>query len=89
VLGRGGAGICEPVEGEVVAGPLYDGEGIVIADCDLRAALRAKRWFDAVGHYSREDALLGRAGMAPPPRAGGDEMTPVGSRTREETARGE
>ena len=59
VFGRGGAAICEPLGGEVIAGPLYDQEGIVVADCDLRATLRAKRWFDSVGHYSREDVLLG------------------------------
>jgi nitrilase len=57
VLGRGGAAIVEPDDGEVIAGPLYDEEGIVIADCDLRIGLHAKRWFDAVGHYSREDVL--------------------------------
>ena len=26
-------------------------------DCDLRHGLHAKRWFDAVGHYSRDDVL--------------------------------
>ena len=57
VFGRGGAAIVEPTSGEVIAGPLYDAEGMVVADCDLRAALHAKRWFDAVGHYSREDVL--------------------------------
>ena len=31
--------------------------GCVVADCDLRVSLHAKRWFDAVGHYSREDVL--------------------------------
>jgi hypothetical protein len=41
----------------VIGGPLYDEEGILVADCDLRATLHAKRWFDAVGHYSREDVL--------------------------------
>jgi predicted amidohydrolase len=61
VFGRGGAAICEPDDGEVIAGPLYDEEGIVLADCDLSAGLRAKRWFDAAGHYSREDVLLGGA----------------------------
>ena len=66
VLGRGGAAIIEPTGGEVIAGPLYDEEGIVTADCDLREGLHAKRWFDAVGHYSGEAAL----GAAPPP--GGD-----------------
>jgi nitrilase len=57
VLGNGGAAIIEPAQGEVIAGPLYGEEGMVIADCDLRAGLQAKRWFDAVGHYSREDVL--------------------------------
>jgi nitrilase len=56
-FGRGGAAICEPTRGEIVAGPLYDAEGIVIADCDLARGLHAKRWFDAVGHYARRDAL--------------------------------
>ncbi len=59
VYGRGGAVIVEPAWGEVIAGPLYDGEGIITADCDLSSALHAKRWFDSVGHYSREDVLLG------------------------------
>jgi hypothetical protein len=31
VFGRGGAAICEPDNGEVIAGPLYGEEGIVIA----------------------------------------------------------
>jgi predicted amidohydrolase len=62
VYGRGGAAIVEPTGGEVIGGPLYDREGIVVADCDLRQGLHAKRWFDAVGHYSREDALLPAAG---------------------------
>jgi hypothetical protein len=57
VFGRGGAAICEPDDGAVIAGPLYGEEGIVIADCDLRVGLHAKRWFDAAGHYSREDVL--------------------------------
>ena len=56
VFGRGGACIVSPT-GEVIAGPLYDGEGIVYADCDLREALRAKRYFDVAGHYSRADVL--------------------------------
>jgi nitrilase len=57
VFGRGGAAIVEPTWGDVIAGPLYDQEGIVVADCDLRAGLHAKRWFDAVGHYGRQDVL--------------------------------
>jgi nitrilase len=57
VFGRGGAAVIEPTSGNVIAGPLYDREGIVEAECDLRRGLHAKRWFDAVGHYSREDVL--------------------------------
>jgi nitrilase len=57
VYGRGGAAVVKPTWGEVIAGPLYDAEGIVYADCDLRLGLHAKRWFDAVGHYSRTDVL--------------------------------
>ena len=55
--GEGGAAIVEPRAGNVIAGPLRGEEGIVVADCDLRAGLHAKRWFDAVGHYSREEVL--------------------------------
>jgi hypothetical protein len=37
-----------------------------VADCDLRQTLHAKRWFDSVGHYSREDVLLRRNGVGEP-----------------------
>jgi nitrilase len=66
VFGNGGAAIIEPDEGEVIAGPLYGEEGIVTADCDLRVGLHAKRWFDVVGHYGREDVLTPPAKFAPP-----------------------
>jgi predicted amidohydrolase len=56
---RGGAAVIDPAWGEVIAGPLYDQEGIVVADCDLRRGLHAKRTFDAIGHYSRADVLDG------------------------------
>ena len=56
-FGDGGAVIVEPTWGKVIAGPLYGEEGIVVADCDLREGLHAKRWFDSVGHYGREDVL--------------------------------
>lgn len=65
VLGNGGAAIIEPVGGTVVAGPLYGEEGYVIHDCDLAAALKAKRTFDVTGHYGREDVLLGLLGQVP------------------------
>jgi nitrilase len=81
VYGRGGAAIVEPTGGSVIAGPLYDEEGMLVADCDLRAGLHAKRWFDAVGHYSRED-VLGTGGPGPRGVLGvvsdGGGLSPVG-----------
>jgi nitrilase len=65
VFGNGGAVIVEPSSGGVIAGPLYGEEGMVIADCDLRRGLHAKRWFDAVGHY--EVPYLTRALSEPAP----------------------
>jgi nitrilase len=72
VFGRGGAAILEPLEGKAIAGPLYDEEGIVAADIDLGRTMTAKRWFDVVGHYSREDVLYpptssGRGSSGNPP----------------------
>jgi nitrilase len=57
VYGRGGAVIVEPTWGQILAGPVYDEEAILVADCDLRAGVHAKRWFDVTGHYSRMDVL--------------------------------
>jgi nitrilase len=71
VFGNGGAAIIEPTRGDVIAGPLYGEEGLVIADCDLRRGLHAKRWFDVVGHYGREDVLAGPGMAGPPPSAPG------------------
>ncbi|HWK18843.1 MAG TPA: carbon-nitrogen hydrolase family protein [Solirubrobacteraceae bacterium] len=74
IFGRGGAAIVDP-DGEVIAGPLYGEEGMLVADCDLRRGLHAKRLFDAVGHYSREDVLApSRPGR--PGRPGGRRHRP-------------
>ena len=66
VFGNGGAVIVDPLWGEIVAGPLYGREGMLVHDCDLRVGLHAKRTFDAVGHYSRDDVL---GALAPQPFA--------------------
>ena len=63
-FGRGGACIVSPV-GDVIAGPEYDAETTVVADCDLREALHAKRYFDAAGHYGRADVLAPRTPTPP------------------------
>jgi nitrilase len=64
VFGNGGAVIVDPT-GTIVAGPLYGEEGMLVHDCDLRLGLHAKRLFDAVGHYSRDDVLGRLAPLAP------------------------
>jgi nitrilase len=77
VFCSGGGAIVEPSWGEVIAGPLYDEEGIVLADCDLRVSLRAKRWFDAVGHYSREETLAPAVRTQPAGEDGAEQSAPV------------
>jgi nitrilase len=85
VFGRGGAAIIEPTDGKVIAGPLYDEEGIVTADCDLRTGLHAKRWFDSVGHYSREDVLLGEIESVPGEAAAATDQDGSSSNSRSPT----
>ena len=53
---RGGSAIVSPL-GEVIAGPLYDREGILFADLDLGEIVRGKVDFDVVGHYARPDVF--------------------------------
>ena len=54
VMSRGGSCIISPL-GEILAGPDYTGETILIADLDLDDVARAKYDFDVVGHYARPD----------------------------------
>jgi nitrilase len=56
ILCRGGSAIISPL-GEVLAGPLFNQEGILFADLDLREVARAKLDFDVVGHYARPDVF--------------------------------
>ena len=55
-MSAGGSVIVSPL-GEVVAGPLWNEEGILYADIDLAEVTRAKFDFDSVGHYSRPDVF--------------------------------
>jgi len=50
VMCRGGSLIVSPL-GEILAGPLYDEEGILYADLDLMEVIRGKLDFDVIGHY--------------------------------------
>ncbi len=53
---RGGSAIISPL-GEVLAGPLFDQEGILYADLDLAEVARSKFDFDVTGHYARPDVF--------------------------------
>jgi nitrilase len=56
VICRGGSVVVSPL-GEILAGPLYDAEGILYADLDLGEIGRARFDFDVVGHYARPDVF--------------------------------
>lgn len=52
----GGSCIVSPL-GKPLAGPLYDKEGILIAEIDHREIIKAKMDFDPIGHYARPDVF--------------------------------
>ena len=54
IMSSGGSVIISPL-GKVLAGPLFDKEGILFADLDLREIIKAKMDFDVIGHYARPD----------------------------------
>jgi nitrilase len=56
VMCRGGSLIVSPM-GEVLAGPLFDQEGILTAELDLGEVVRGRFDFDVVGHYARPDVF--------------------------------
>jgi nitrilase len=50
----GGSIIISPM-GKILAGPLFDKAGVLIAELDLEDVKRSKLDFDAIGHYARND----------------------------------
>jgi nitrilase len=44
-------------EGRHLAPPLTEGEGMVVADLDMRLITKRKRMMDSVGHYARPELL--------------------------------
>jgi len=53
---RGNTTIVSPY-GDIIEGPLIETEGILYAEVDAAIAHRARREFDAVGHYARADVF--------------------------------
>ena len=56
VVCRGASVIVDPF-GEVLAGPLIDGTGLLSAEIDLDDVVRGRLDFDAAGHYARPDVF--------------------------------
>ena len=55
-VGAGGSMLINPA-GIVKAGPLLDEEGLLLAEFDQDERRATKAYFDAMGHYSRWDAV--------------------------------
>jgi nitrilase len=56
IVTRGGSCIVSPL-GELIAGPVYDDETLLVADLDLDDVVRGKFDLDTVGHYARPDVF--------------------------------
>lgn len=55
-LVRGGSVIIAP-NGRLLAGPVFDEEAVLVADCDLGEITRESLTLDVSGHYSRPDVF--------------------------------
>ena len=56
MMSSGGSVIISPM-GDILAGPLWHQEGLLIADLDFSILAKSKLDFDVVGHYSRKDVF--------------------------------
>jgi nitrilase len=54
MMSNGGSVIISPL-GKVLAGPLWDREGVISAQLDPAEIVRSKMDFDVIGHYARPD----------------------------------
>lgn len=56
IMCAGGSVIISPM-GDILAGPLWNKEGLLVADLDFSILAKSKLDFDVVGHYSRKDVF--------------------------------
>jgi nitrilase len=56
LIGRGGSAILGP-DGSYLAGPLWDEEGILVAELDPQRLYEERQRFDPAGHYHRPDVF--------------------------------
>jgi nitrilase len=56
IMSSGGSVIISPL-GEVLAGPLWNEEGLLTVELDFSVLAKSKLDFDVVGHYSRNDVF--------------------------------
>ena len=56
VMCAGGSVIISPM-GEIMAGPLWNEEGLLTAELDFTVLAKSKMDFDCIGHYSRPDVF--------------------------------
>lgn len=66
IVCQGGSAIISPL-GEYLAGPLFDEEGILLADLEMAELVRARFDFDVVGHYARPDIFQLKVNERPMP----------------------
>ncbi len=66
VLMRGGSVIVGPL-GQVLAGPLFNQNGVLLAEIDLGEVARSKYDLDVVGHYARPDIFRLHVNTSPLP----------------------
>jgi nitrilase len=66
VIMRGGSAIISPL-GQLLAGPVFNEDAILLAEIDLGEIARGKYDFDVVGHYARPDIFQLRVNEKPAP----------------------
>jgi nitrilase len=66
VIMRGGSAIISPL-GQVLAGPLFNEDAILLGEIDLGEVARGKYDFDVVGHYARPDVFQLHVNEKPAP----------------------